>query len=589
MVFHKKRNISSITIIFIFIVLAIIITITTYRDILREREYVFETLKNRGITLAFSLRESILINVSTLDNNQAFLQTLIEKASKDRDIAYIALVNEKNTIVAHSDSKNVGETLSLELGENKYIDRNKINHRFITRPGTEEKIFEVIEPFLFFHPFSFSRDVEPGVLTEGNPIPQEKYDAVIPPPDVYWWIIGFKMENAVFATSVALYKALATAAILLILGSFAFYILFTFQKYYVIRETLENTTNSIGKILSSMSSGVIFINKEGEIITFNGGAENITGFKAEEVTGKSYASLFSEKEDVNNRHLMKALNNGYSCHDLETFRVMRDGKNLPLKLSVFPLYDQEEKIIGAGEIFQDLQQIKELEEKLYRADRLASLGKFAAGVAHEIRNPLASIKGFTQYLKGKLSPYEKESDYADIIIEEVERLDRVITGLLNFAKPRTFSMEMCNVNVILEDSILLIADQAQSHHVSVCKYFETDLPPVYADREQMKQVFLNIIINALQEMKDGGSLEVISSKSFDSSIVVEIHDSGRGILPDHLQNIFDPFFTTKEGGSGLGLSIANSIVEAHGGEIHVRSEPLKGTTFTIQLPINRKY
>lgn len=589
MIFHKKRNISSVTIIFIFIVLAIIITITTYRDILREREYVFETLKNRGITLAFSLRESILINVSTLNNNQAFLQTLIEKASRERDIAYIALVNEKNTIVAHSDSKQVGEMLPVELGENKYIDRNKINNRFITRPGTEEKIFEVIEPFLFFHPFSFSGDMNPAVETQEHSITQEKYDAVIPPPDVYWWIIGFKMENAVFATSAALYRALATAAILLALGSFAFYFLFTFQKYYLIRETLENTTNSIGKVLSSMSSGVIFINKEGKIITFNGGAENITGFKAEEVKGKNYTKLFSEMDDVNDLHLMRALNHGYSCHDLETYRVVRNGKNLPLKLSVFPLYDREEKIIGAGEIFQDLLQIKELEERLHRADRLASLGKFAAGVAHETRNPLASIKGFAQYLKAKLSPNEKEANYADIIIEEVERLDRVISGLLSFAKPRTFSMEMCNVNAILEDSIILIADQAQKHHVSVCKNFELNLPLIFADREQMKQVFLNIIINALQEMEDGGSLEVISSKSFNSSVIVGIHDSGRGIPPEHLQNIFDPFFTTKEGGSGLGLSIANSIVEAHGGEIHVRSETLKGTTFTIQLPINRKY
>ena len=580
----KKKNISLLIILFVFSVLATILGITTYQDIQREKEYVFETMKNKGITLAFSLQTSLRINVSSLKKDMKLIQKLIEKAANRPSIAYIALVDDNERVLAHTHQELIGKPLPLELGEARYIKKDRINTRSVISSTTNERIFEVIEPFIFIPPPTYLPEITfiPGKeSTESS----SGYNIIAQAPEVYWWVIGFKVDRAIFATRAALYKAIATGIFLLVMGSVALYIIFTLQKYYVIKETLTDTTNSIGKILSSMYSGVIFINRQGKIITFNSAAEKITGFKEEEVRERQYTEIFNDQE-TSDSDLLNALNSGYSCHDRDVYRIVRDGRKLPLKVSVFPLYNEEGKIIGAGEIFQDLLKIKELEERVSREDRLASLGKFAAGIAHEVRNPLASIKGFAQYLKGKFSLKGSESYYTDIIIEEVERLDKIVSALLNFAKPKPLHIEMHNINSIIEESLALIEDKARKNHISIMKNLRDDLPLMNMDKDQVKQVFLNIFLNAIQEMEMGGKLEVVSRSNENSSVIVEIKDTGRGISHENIQNIFNPFFTTKESGFGLGLSIANSIIESHGGEIKVISEIEKGTTFTIQIPIN---
>lgn len=584
--FMKKRNISLIATGFIFLVLAAILTVTTYGDIQREKKYLYETMKNEGITLAFSLQTSVRIKLTRLDEGNEFVQELIEKASKAPDIAYVALVDDKDIILAHSDRQVIGKPLPSELGKSKHIPKNRINTRIVPSSVAKERIFEVIEPLIFVPPPTYLPDTTSIPSLESDTL-GSRYSVVVPPPDVYWWVIGFRLEKAVFATKTALYKAIATGMLLLIVGSMALYMIFTLQRYYLTKETLANTSQSIGKILTTMSSGVVFIDNSGQIIAFNSAAERITGYTEEEIRGRHYKDLFTE-EELGESPLRCALNDGRSCHDTDRYRVVKDGRKVPLKVSAFPIHDEAGKIIGAGEIFQDLQVIRELEERVRRADRLASLGRFAAGVAHEIRNPLASIRGFAQYLRGKFSANESAVEYTDIIIEEVERLDKVVSALLNFAKPNPLHIEMHNINSIIEGSLAIIEGEALVNQVSVIKNLDIGIPLTAVDREQIKQVFLNIFLNAIQEMEKGGTLETTSRPGVDSSVIVEIKDTGRGISPENIQNIFSPFFTTKDSGFGLGLSIANSIIESHGGEIKVRSEIEKGTTFTIQIPTDHR-
>ena len=508
----KKKNISLLIILFVFSVLATILAITTYQDIQREKEYVFETMKNKGITLAFSLQTSLRINVSSLKKDMKLIQKLIEKAANRPSIAYIALVDDNERVLAHTHQELIGKPLPLELGEARYIKKDRINTRSVISSTTNERIFEVIEPFIFIPPPTYLPEITfiPGKeSTESS----SGYNIIAQAPEVYWWVIGFKVDRAIFATRAALYKAIATGIFLLVMGSVALYIIFTLQKYYVIKETLTDTTNSIGKILSSM------------------------------YRERQYTEIFNDQE-TSDSDLLNALNSGYSCHDRDVYRIVRDGRKLPLKVSVFPLYNEEGKIIGAGEIFQDLLKIKELEERVSREDRLASLGKFAAGIAHEVRNPLASIKGFAQYLKGKFSLKGSESYYTDIIIEEVERLDKIVSALLNFAKPKPLHIEMHNINSIIEESLALIEDKARKNHISIMKNLRDDLPLMNMDKDQVKQVFLNMFLNAIQEMEMGGKLEVVSRSNENSSVIVEIKDTGRGISHENIQNIFNPFFTT---------------------------------------------
>lgn len=230
--------------------LGVIIAITTYRDIQREKEYGFETLKNKGITLAFSLQASVRIKLTRLDEGNEFLQELIEKASKDPDIAYVALVDDKDIILAHSDRQVIGKPLPFELGSAKYIEKDRINTRFVASSVTGERIFEVIEPLIFVPPPTYLPDTSSIPSLESDTL-GSRYSVVVPPPDIYWWVIGFRLEKAVFATKTALYKAIASGMLLLIVGSMALYMIFALQRYYLTKETLANTSQSIGKILTS--------------------------------------------------------------------------------------------------------------------------------------------------------------------------------------------------------------------------------------------------------------------------------------------------------------------------------------------------
>ena len=201
--------------------LGVIIAITTYRDIQREKEYGFETLKNKGITLAFSLQSSIRINVTDLKDGNKFILKLIEKAHNEPNIAYVALVDDKDIILAHSDRQVIGKPLPSELGKTKHIPKNRINTRIVPSSVAEERIFEVIEPLIFVPPPTYLPDTSSIPSLESDTL-GSRYSVVVPPPDIYWWVIGFRLEKAVFATKTALYKAIASGMLLLIVGSMAF-------------------------------------------------------------------------------------------------------------------------------------------------------------------------------------------------------------------------------------------------------------------------------------------------------------------------------------------------------------------------------
>jgi len=227
-----------------------------------------------------------------------------------------------------------------------------------------------------------------------------------------------------------------------------------------------------------------------------------------------------------------------------------------------------------------------------RADRLASLGTLAAGLAHEIRNPLVAIKTFTQLLPERFEDEEFRTHFTNIASSEVDRISQFITELLNFARSSDPRLEFEDINSILEGMILLTSNETKKKQISIVKNYAPDLPLVQLDREQIKQVFLNILLNAIEATPEKGEI-LVKTRSFEKPggepyIQVEFTDNGRGIPAERLEDIFTPFFTTKEKGSGLGLSISQQIVQDHKGYINVESELNKGTSFFINLPLNQE-
>jgi len=239
------------------------------------------------------------------------------------------------------------------------------------------------------------------------------------------------------------------------------------------------------------------------------------------------------------------------------------------------------------------EEMREIEKNLHRADKLAALGILASSVAHEIRNPLVSIKTFTQLAPRKLNNPEFLDKFQTIIPEELERLESILNQLLNFGRPSQPQFRSSKIEEIIDSVLTLMNVELSKSNIEVIELYDRDMPEIMADGEQLKQVFMNIILNAIQAMPEGGNLRIITSleREFvgsDSSefVIIKFEDTGCGIPKEDLDNLFNPFFTTKSGGTGMGLSISRRIVEEHNGRINVESTVGKGTTFTIKLPLN---
>jgi len=226
-----------------------------------------------------------------------------------------------------------------------------------------------------------------------------------------------------------------------------------------------------------------------------------------------------------------------------------------------------------------------LKEQLNRAEHLSALGEMVAAVSHEIRNPLGIILSSTELMQKKLDPNDPTNTLTGIIMEEAGRLNLIITDFLNFARPRTPNLSLCRVDQILDKNITFLAPQVQSRGYTIERRFADTLPEIYADADMLYQAFLNILINAMQAMSDGGSIKVVVD-SFDNMVKVSITDSGSGISEDIKEKIWDPFFTTKDKGTGLGLGIVKNIVKTHNGLIAIENLPEGGTCVAIDLPVN---
>ncbi len=238
----------------------------------------------------------------------------------------------------------------------------------------------------------------------------------------------------------------------------------------------------------------------------------------------------------------------------------------------------------AQELETSLNELKSMEQDLVRAEKLSAIGQLTAGLAHEIRNPLGSIKGSAEILAGDYSPRDKKYKMSQILIKEVDRLNKVLTNFLAFARPTPLELVASDILQEIEYVIKFLESQAQTTGVKISRPQVCELPLLYVDREKMRQVFLNLMLNAIQAMPGGGEISIGVGKSGQKGVIISISDTGTGISKEDLPNLFNPFFTTKKDGSGLGLAISYKIIQEHGGGIRVESEKGRGSRFTIVLP-----
>ena len=348
-------------------------------------------------------------------------------------------------------------------------------------------------------------------------------------------------------------------------------------------------------IIESMTGGVITINMKGFIATFNKSAELILGYNTDDIVGKSVFDAFPEsgKNAALRTILRETLQGRKTSSSREINIYSKEGKKIPIGITTSLLRDKKNTFLGIVVTFKDLGHIKHLEEQVRRADRLAAVGTLAAGVAHEIRNPLGSVKGLVQLLKEDLKDDDKKKSYAEVIVKEVDRLNKVVEELLSFARPDAYELEanfiQLNINDVIEQTLLLAAHDSKKERIQIIKQLSSDVPPVLADAKKLQQAFLNIIFNAFSAMEDGGDLTIKTDFNKDTKVLnITFADTGIGISDVGLKKIFDPFYTARASGTGLGLTIAHQIISSHQGKIDVKSEVGQGTTFIISLPDKRQ-
>lgn len=334
-------------------------------------------------------------------------------------------------------------------------------------------------------------------------------------------------------------------------------------------------------IMYSIADGVVTVDTRGIIMTMNQAAQKITGFSLEEVTGKAYREIFRESDQFHSL-LLDTLEKGKNHVGREVHYPVKE-KSIYISISTSRLMDSHNKSIGAVLVFKDLTQQHHLEEQVYRAERLAALGELMAGIAHEIRNPLTAIKGFVQYLQNVDSEAERQ-EYMPVIVKEVDRVNRVIEELLYFARPcKTYYIPV-DINELIKNTLVLVKNKTTRHKVEFHLQLTT-LPFIEADAEQIRQVLLNLLINAIQAISEKGVINIETWQSAPSFVCIRITDTGSGIAAEDKAKIFEPFFTTKSAGTGLGLAVVQRIISAHYGQVEIDSKIHEWTAVTVKLPI----
>jgi signal transduction histidine kinase len=350
-------------------------------------------------------------------------------------------------------------------------------------------------------------------------------------------------------------------------------------------------------LVDNLASGVVAADTNGVVTVFNREAQRITGRSTEAVLRQPSTTLPGQLAEL----LSSTLAQGQGQRDQEMVLSHLVNQETPIRVSSSVFYSHTCEILGAFLVINDLTVIKQLELQVRRTDRLASLGTLAAGMAHEIKNPLVSIKTFTQLLPERYEDSDFRETFFSLVGGEVKRIDRIVNQLLRFSRPAKPNLTATRLHEVLDSALKLMSQQLRQNNIHLVRSLDAPDDSIRAAGDQLSQAFINLLLNAIEAMGNGGTLTVRTapaqaaglpatfwSETPEPRIEVTIRDTGEGIAADSLPHIFDPFFTTKSQGTGLGLSVAHGIVQEHDGIIDVASEAGQGTTFTVILPLMRE-
>lgn len=535
----------AVTLTVLTIMLTVLLAISTYRNLHREQEQMEESLTREGRAL-LRLFETVTHNHDHgLEEEAAQVQQLASAVAPNEDIAYIFMFDQQGRILAHSEPSMVGKRINGDIPKGSEM-----------LSSTKAHIFEIRSDF---HPV-------PSELTRNH-----------------YLGIGINMSALKQAHHDDSRHTMMMAAMLILLGAGSLFFIIVVQNFYLVQRTLNQMKSYIHYVVESMANGLISLDAQGAVTTINQAAQALVGISEAEAKSLEIDGLLPEYAV----EIREVLENNHTILNKEIVYHRSDGSKIPVNLSATQVKDEGGTKLGVVILLNDMREMVELQERAKRAEHLASIGRMAATVAHEIRNPLSSVRGFAQFFANRFKEKTEERTYALAMMEESNRLNRVVSELLDYARPLELNIEPISIGTLFLDIVKRLELEQATSGIEIVQEIQPDLPMVQLDYDRILQVLLNLTQNSIDAMPNGGKLILSAVWVIEgNSVQLGIRDTGTGISPANLHRLFEPFFTTKTRGAGLGLAVVRKIVDAHHGEVEVSSEEGVGTQVLLTLPQN---
>ena len=386
------------------------------------------------------------------------------------------------------------------------------------------------------------------------------------------------------------YQVSRTIAISLVMASLIAWLAVSYRGQYEDRlrarnEMLESTRAFLARIIEGSAEAIVTLDRELRVTSWNAAAEKIYGHAAAGMIGQSVDRLSPSPEAacVEREQVHDAVRGGRTLRDHQAQHVRADGGRITVRMTVSPLLDASAGYEGSTAVIRDVSSLVEMEQRLREQDRLAAVGRLAAQVAHEIKNPLAGIRGACEIMMSRLAG-TRMHEVAEEVVRQIDRLNRTVEELLQFSRPTRTALVPADLHELIDGVLGMLLREPRAGTVQVERRYAPRLPAVHIDAAQMQQVLYNVLLNACQAMDYRGRL-TIATRLADSSVMVQVRDSGPGLPEGAGDSIFEPFYTTRTEGTGLGLAIVRKIIEAHEGSIEAISAPDGGAEFRISLPL----
>jgi two-component system sensor histidine kinase HydH len=572
----------------VLVVLLPVFILMTLDRVKKQDEFIRERFLITGTSLIRTFEAGTRIGLGSMQWGIERLQSMLEETAGQPDVAYIMITDAMGKIVAHSDAAMVGKIYDgwPDLGSLP-MDPHRISSRSLNTQ--EGAVLEVAKRFVPFNPrlrgrgWAAGHGPDPGYgygygnMSPGRPGPLGPESSARPAFGAFgqtdhYIFAGMSMAGVQAAQAQGFKNIVIRGLLFFVFCCSGIIALFALQAYWAAQSSLEQVMAFSDNVVQNMPSGLITLDTNFNVTSANRAAEKILG----EIPEKAYPQMAAMAAKITG-------SGGVASGEVALNPKEQGELRLDMTVSAIPA--DEDQVQGFVLLFRDLTQIRDLKKQVETNRRLAAIGKLAAGVAHEIRNPLSSIKGFATYFSRQYENEPEDVEIAKIMVQEVERMNRSITQLLEFAKPMAVEIKQTRIEPLIRHSLKLVSHDLEKKKIRVETDIRTKRETIHTDPERICQVLLNLYMNALNAMDSGGILE-IGVADVQDDIEIRVADNGCGIPAKDLEKVFDPYFTTRAKGTGLGLSIVHRIVENLKGDIRVESRPSKGTVFYIILPAN---